>query len=112
MYILNLNHMQFFFIIKAYSFLVLIILSGCKADELTPYEKAKNPYGHLGVEGYMGAAMTTCLGMAPSGPPIRREKDGASVVADSHYPEQPGYFDCIDKEIYKVEEKRRDDVDD
>lgn len=97
---------------KAYSFLVLITLIGCQIKELTPYEKAKNPYGHLGVEGYMGAAMTTCLGMAPSGPPIRREKDGASVVADSNYPEQHGYFDCIDKEIYKVEEKRRDDEDD
>ena len=100
--------MQFSIIIKACSFLVLIILSGCQTDELTPYEKAKNPYGHLGVEGYMGSAMTTCLGMAPPGPPIRREKDGASVVADSHYPEQPGYFDCIDKEIYKVEQKREE----
>jgi hypothetical protein len=56
----------------------------------------------------MGAAMTACLGMASPGPPIRREKDGASVVADSHYPEQPGYFDCIDKEIYKVEQKREE----
>ena len=49
--------------------------------------------------------MTTCLGMAPQGPPIVRKKDGAAVVPDDHYPEQADYFDCVDKGIYKVEEK-------
>jgi hypothetical protein len=53
----------------------------------------------------MGAVMTTCLGMAPQGPPIVRKKDGATVVSDDHSPEQADYFDCVDKEIYKVEEK-------
>ena len=101
--------MQFSFIIKACSFLVLIILSGCQTDELTPYEKAKNPYGHLGVEGYMGAAMTSCLGMAPQGPPIVRKKDGATVIADDHSPEQSGYFDCVDQEIAMSENRIKKD---
>ncbi len=100
--------MQFSIILKVFNFLALFCLSACQTKELSPFEQAKNPYAHLGVEGYMGAAMTSCLGMAPPGPPIRREKDGASVVADSHYPEQSGYFDCIDKEIYKVEQKREE----
>ena len=107
-YFFYLKQMQFSLIFKPFGIFILLCLAACQTTELTPYEKAKNPYGHLGVEGYMGAAMTTCLGMAPPGPPIRREKDGASVVADSHYPEQPGYFDCIDKEIYKVEQKQEE----
>ena len=90
---------------KILSFFILICISGCQTKSLSPFEEAKNPYAHLGVEGYMGAVMTTCLGMAPQGPPIVRKKDGATVVSDDHSPEQADYFDCVDKEIYKVEEK-------
>ncbi len=43
---------------------IQILITGCQVKELSPFEKAKNPYGHLGVEGYMGSAMTTCLGKA------------------------------------------------
>ena len=90
---------------KILSFFALICVSGCQTKPLSPFEEVKNPYAHLGVEGYMGAVMTTCLGMAPQGPPIARKKDGATVVSDDHSPEQADYFDCVDKEIYKVEEK-------
>ena len=72
---------------------------------INSYEKAKNPYAHLGVNGYMGAAMTSCLGMA-AWAPIVRKKDGTTVIADDHSPEQSSYFDCVDKEIYKIENKQ------
>ena len=88
---------------KILSFFILICISGCQTKPLSPFNEAKNPYAHLGVEGYMGAAMTICLGMAPQGPPIVRKKDGAAVVSDDHYPEQADYFDCVDKEISKIE---------
>jgi hypothetical protein len=97
--------MSFLNISKIFGFIALIYLSACQTKSLSPFEEAKNPYAHLGVEGYMGAAMTSCLGMAPQGPPIVRKKDGAAVVLDDHYPEQADYFDCVEKEIYKVEEK-------
>ena len=94
-----------FSIIFKICFFALIGLTACQTIELTPYEKAKNPYAHLGVEGYMGAAMTSCLGMAPQGPPIVRRKDGATVIADDHSPEQSGYFDCVDQEIAMSENR-------
>jgi hypothetical protein len=102
-YIFYLKQMQPSVIFKLFSIFVLLCLAACQTKELTPYEKAKNPYGHLGVEGYMGAAMTSCLGMAPQGAPIVRKKDGDTVIADDHSPEQSGYFDCIDREISKSE---------
>ena len=105
----NLNQMNFSTIVKIFSFFVLICLTACQTKELTPYEKAKNPYAHLGVEGYMGAAMTSCLGMAPQGPPIIRKKDGATVIADDHSPEQSGYFDCVDREIAMSENRIKKD---
>ena len=98
--------MQFSIILKVFSFLALFCLSACQTKELSPFEQAKNPYAHLGVEGYMGAAMTSCLGMAPQGAPIVRKKDGTTVIADDHSPEQSSYFDCVDKEIYKIENKQ------
>ena len=101
--------MQFSIILKTFCFCVLIGLTACQNKELTPYEKAKNPYAHLGVEGYMGAAMTSCLGMAPQGPPIVRRKDGATVIADDHSPEQSGYFDCVDQEIAMSENRIKKD---
>ena len=76
--------MSFLNISKIFGFIALIYLSACQTKSLSPFEEAKNPYAHLGVEGYMGAAMTSCLGMAPQGPPIVRKKDGAAVVADDH----------------------------
>jgi len=97
--------MSFLNISKIFGFIALIYFSACQTKSLSPFEEAKNPYAHLGVEGYMGAAMTSCLGMAPQGPPIVRKKDGAAVVSGDHYPEQADYFDCVEKEIYKVEEK-------
>ena len=103
--------MQFSIIFKVFSFLALFCLSACQTKELTPFEQAKNPYAHLGVEGYMGAAMTSCLGIAPQGPPIVRKKDGATVVADDHSPEQSGYFDCVDREISESEYRIKKDSD-
>jgi hypothetical protein len=102
-YFFYLKQMQFSLIFKPFGIFILLCLAACQTTELTPYEKAKNPYGHLGVEGYMGAAMTSCLGMAPQGAPIVRRKDGDTVIADDHSPEQSGYFDCIDREISKSE---------
>ena len=87
---------------------MLIVLAGCQSKELSPFEKAKNPYAQLGVEGYMGAAMTSCLGMAPPGPPIIRRKDGNSVVSSDRSPEQDSYFHCIDREVLNVEHKQAD----
>ena len=97
--------MSFLNISKIFGFIALIYLSACQTKSLSPFEEAKNPYAHLGVEGYMGAAMTSCLGMALQGPPIVRKKDGAAEDSDDHYPQQADYFDCVEKEIYKVEEK-------
>ena len=94
---------------KILSFFILICVSGCQTKPLSPFEEAKNPYAHLGVEGYMGAAMTSCLGMAPQGPPIVRRKDGATVIADDHSPEQSGYFDCVDQEIAMSENRIKKD---
>ena len=101
--------MQFSLIFKPFGIFILLCLAACQTTELTPYEKAKNPYAHLGVEGYMGAAMTSCLGMAPQGPPIVRKKDGATVIADDHSPEQSGYFDCVDQEIAVSENRIKRD---
>ena len=53
--------------------------------------------------------MTSCLGMAPQGPPIVRRKDGATVIADDHSPEQSGYFDCVDQEIAMSENRIKKD---
>jgi hypothetical protein len=89
--------------LKILIFLVLISFSACQTKELTPFQEAKNPYAHLGVEGYMGAAMTSCLGMAPQGPPMIRKKDGDTVIAGDGSPEQFGYFDCVDREIINSE---------
>ena len=89
--------------LKMLIFLDLISLSACQTKELTPFQEAKNPYAHLGVEGYMGAAMTSCLGMAPQGPPIIRKRDGDTVIAGDGSPEQSGYFDCVDREIINSE---------
>ena len=57
----------------------------------------------------MGAAMASCLGMAPQGPPIIRKKDGATVISADHSPEQSGYFDCVDQEIAMSENRIKKD---
>tara|TARA_B100001250_G_scaffold191818_1_gene164879 strand:- start:2835 stop:3149 length:315 start_codon:yes stop_codon:yes gene_type:complete len=100
--------MKFSIVLKVFNFLILIYLSGCQTKELSPFEKAKNPYAQIGVEGYMGAAMSSCMGMAPPGPPVVRKKDGATVINDDHSPEQASYFDCVDREVYKVEQRKAD----
>ena len=107
----SLTRMSFSNISKIFSFFALICLSACQTKSLSPFEEAKNPYAHLGVEGYMGAAMTSCLGMAPQGPPIVRKKDGATVIPDDHSPEQSGYFDCVDSKIYESENRIKEDSD-
>ena len=81
---------------KILSFFALICVSGCQTKPLSLFDEAKNPYADLGVDGYMGAAMTICLGMAPQGPPIVRKKAGAAVVSDDYYPEQADYFDYVE----------------
>ena len=106
-----LSKMSFLNISKVFSFLALICLSACQTKSLSPFEEAKNPYAHLGVEGYMGAAMTSCLGMAPQGPPIVRRKDGDTVYADDHSPEQSSYFDCVDNKVYESENRIKKDSD-
>ena len=52
--------------------------------------------------------MTSCLGMAPPGPPIIRMKDGNSVVSSDRSPEQDSYFHCIDREVLNAEQKQAD----
>ncbi len=94
---------KFLLISSAKFMLLLILINGCQVKELSPFEKAKNPYAQLGVEGYMGSAMTSCLGIPSSGPPIRRKKDGGTVVNDQPASEQSSYFDCVDRQIQEVE---------
>ena len=72
--------MQSSAIFKLFNIFVFLCLTACQTKELTPYEKAKNPYGHLGVEGYMGAAMTSCLGMAPQGPTPGVVNEGNNIL--------------------------------
>jgi len=101
----NLNQMYFSIIIKIFSFFVLICLTACQTKELTPYEKAKNPYSHLGVEGYSGAALTSCLAVSgpPSGRPIRARKLKDGNVVETGAPlSQSDYFDCVDQELHTL----------
>ena len=94
---------------KNFYFVLFFLLVSCQSQTIDPFIEAKNPYAQLGVEGYMGAVMTSCLGKPPQGPPIRRKKDGATVIADDHHPEQSSYFDCVDREIYKSENRNKKD---
>src|SRR6056300_1011792 len=103
--------MSFLNLSKIFGFIALIYLTACQTKSLSPFEETKNPYAHLGVEGYMGAAMTSCLGMAPQGPPIVWKKDGATVIADDHSPEKSGYFDCVDSKVYESENRLKKDSD-
>jgi hypothetical protein len=88
----------------AKSLVILMLVNGCQVKELTPFEKAKNPYAQLGVEGYMGAAMTACLGMPSSGPRIQKKIKNGTIVNDGSMSEQTDYFDCVDNSIMDVEE--------
>jgi len=103
--------MQVSIILKISCFLVLIGLTACQAKVLSPYEKAKNPYAHLGVEGYSGAALTSCLAVSgpPSGRPIRARKlkDGSVVEAGAPV-SQADYFDCVDKELHTLGRDKHD----
>ncbi len=98
--------------IKILSFFVLTLLGACQVKEVNPLEEARNPYVQFGVEGYMGTAMTSCLGMSPAGPPIRKGKDKGTVFNEGHPTEQTDYFDCIDNEIIEVEKKKLNDKSD
>ena len=83
---------------------IQILITGCQVKELSPFEKAKNPYGHLGVEGYMGSAMTTCLGASYSGAPVGRAKKSDGVVVNEQFgSEKESYFDCVDDQVQQVE---------
>ena len=97
--------MQSSLVIKIPSFFALILLVACQVKEVNPFEEARNPYAQVGVEGYMGAVMTSCLGMPPSGSPIRKKKNKGTVFNERSPTEQADYFDCIENEIIKVEEK-------
>ena len=70
---------------------------GCESKQLNILEQP-NPYTQhgIGVEGYMGAAITSCLGMPPQGPPVQKDS------------EQKDYFDCRDSQIIEVEMNQRD----
>ena len=89
-------------------FVICVLVGGCQAKKIDPFIAAKNPYSQIGVEGYVGAAMTSCMGMAPQGPPLRMKKDKGVVSSDGYYSEQAGYFDCVDKEISKIIELQYD----
>jgi len=104
--------MQFSLTKKISPYLVLIFLGACQVKEANPFEEARNPYAQFGVEGYMGAVMTSCLGMPPSGPPIRKKKDKGAVFNEGSPTEQADYFNCIDNEIIEVEEKKLNDKSD
>ena len=88
-----------------FSLPALFFLTGCQVKEVSPYAQAKNPYSHLGVEGYSGAALTSCLAVSgpPSGRPIRARKlkDGNVVEAGAPL-SQPDYFDCVDQELHTL----------
>ena len=102
--------MKSFLLTKTSFLFSLIILVGCQTKEVSPFEEARNPYAHLGVEGYMGAAMTSCLGMAPSGPPIQKKRSDGTVFNEGGA-EQTNYFDCVDAEIFKIEHQADKDSD-
>ena len=101
--------MQFSLTKKISPYLVLIFLGACQVKEANPFEEARNPYAQFGVEGYMGAVMTSCLGMPPSAPPIRKKKDKGTIFNDGSPTEKADYFDCIENEIIKVEKKKLND---
>ena len=104
--------MKSFLIIKTSFLFSLIILASCQTKEVSPFEEARNPYAHLGVEGYMGAAMTSCLGMAPSGPPIQKKRSDGTVFSEGgSSAEQINYFDCVDAEVFKMENQPDKDPD-
>ena len=98
--------MQFPLVIKISLFFVLILLGACQVKEANPFEEARNPYAQFGVEGFIGVTMTACLGKPPSGPPIRKNKNKGTVFNEGSPTEKADYFDCIDKEIIKVERKK------
>ena len=94
-----------------FSLPALFFLTGCQVKEVSPYAQAKNPYSHLGVEGYSGAALTSCLAVSgpPSGRPIRARKlkDGNVVEAGAPV-SQADYFDCVDNELHTLGRDRHD----
>tara|TARA_A100001015_G_scaffold100445_1_gene111512 strand:+ start:639 stop:962 length:324 start_codon:yes stop_codon:yes gene_type:complete len=89
----------------------LFFLSGCQVKEVSPYAQAKNPYSHLGVEGYTGVALTSCLAVSgsPAGRPVRARKlkDGNVVEAGAPV-SQLDYFDCVDQELHTLGRDKHD----
>jgi len=88
-----------------FSLPILFLLIGCQVKEVSPFAQAKNPYSHLGVEGYSGAALTSCLAVSgpPSGRPIRARKLKDGNVVETGAPvSQPDYFDCVDQELHTL----------
>jgi hypothetical protein len=55
-------------------FVICVLVGGCQAKKIDPFIAAKNPYSQIGVEGYVGAAMTSCMGMAPQGATAKNEE--------------------------------------
>jgi hypothetical protein len=96
-------------LLKSISCLALIFLMGCESKQLNILEQP-NPYAQhgIGVEGYMGVAMTSCLSMPPSGPPVQKRLKNGTVINDSQTSEQKDYFDCRDSQIIEVEKNQRD----
>ena len=95
--------------IKILSIFALLLLGACQSKEVNPLEEARNPYAQFGVEGYMGATMTSCLGMPPSGPPIQKRKSKGTIFNEQSPAEQADYFDCIDNEMFKLEKRKSKD---
>ena len=104
--------MKSFLLIKISFLSVFILLVSCQTKEVNPFEEARNPYAQLGVEGYMGAVMTSCLGIAPSGPPIQKKSSKGTIFYEGGpSAEQTNYFDCVDAEILKKENQANKDSD-
>ena len=70
--------------------MALIFLMGCESKQLNILEQP-SPYAQhgIGVEGYMGVAMTSCLGMPPLGPPVQKRLKNGTVINPPPIPKNP-----------------------
>jgi len=83
------------------TFILSFLIISCESQPINPYDEAAKPYAPFGIEGHMGAVMTSCLGMPPQSPPIKTSSKGPLI-------EHKNYFDCVDDELLKKEERDRD----
>ena len=80
---------------------------GCAAPEykVVNQQVVKVKEGEIiGVEGEMGAIMHKCLATNQTGPSIPLVVTGKDILPDQRS-EHEDYFDCVDEEIMKSEQK-------